>query len=157
MQTVFIGADHRGFKLKNSIIEYLQQHDIRVEDMGNMVEDPNDDYPEYANKVATALLQNPSEFMGITICGSGIGVSMAANRHKGIRCGLCLTVDAAHHGRANDHINVLALASDYTSEEEAFKIVKTFLQTPVNEAEKYLRRAHQLDEVPEPHIPPSRQ
>lgn len=144
--TIFIGADHNGFDLKNKLMEYLQEKNIRVEDMGNYEHDPEDDYPVYAKKVAEAVLQNPQEFRGIVICGSGIGVSIAANRYKGIRCGICLSTEAAKHGRENDHINVISLASDYTPFEEAKQIVDTFIETDEVKKDKYVRREKQLDE-----------
>lgn len=144
--TIFIGADHNGFDLKNRLMEYLQEKNIRVEDMGNYEQDPEDDYPVYAKKVAEAVLQNPADFRGIVICGSGIGVSIAANRYKGIRCGLVQSAIAAKHGRENDHINVISLASEYTPFEEAKKIVDIFIETDEVKKEKYIRRGNQLDE-----------
>lgn len=144
--TIFIGADHNGFELKNKLMEYLQEKNIRVEDMGNYEHDPEDDYPVYAKKVAEAVLQNPQEFRGIVICGSGIGVSIAVNRYRGIRCGICLSAEAAKHGRQNDHINVVSLASEYTSFEDAKEIVDTFISTNEIQKDKYIRRAKQLDE-----------
>ncbi|HRH95385.1 MAG TPA: RpiB/LacA/LacB family sugar-phosphate isomerase [Prosthecobacter sp.] len=112
-----------------------------------MVQDPEDDYTTYAKAVAQAVLQNPAEFKGIVICGSGIGVSMMANRFKGIRAGLCQSPEAAKHGRANDDINVLALASSYNTTEEAEQIVDAFLNTSFTQKEKYLRRSRELDEA----------
>lgn len=143
--TIFIGADHNGFDLKNKLIEYLQQKNIRVEDMGNYEHDPEDDHPIYARKVAEGVLQKPEESKGIVICGSGIGVTIAANRYKGIRAGLCQSIEAARHGRANDDINILGLASEYTQFEEAKQIVDVFLATDFIQKEKYLRRSKQLD------------
>ena len=143
--TIFIGADHNGFDLKNKLIEYLQLKNIRVEDMGNYEHDPEDDHPIYARKVAAGVLQKLEESKGIVICGSGIGVTIAANRYKGIRAGLCQSTEAARHGRANDDINVLGLASEYTQFEEAKQIVDVFLTTDFIQKEKYLRRSQQLD------------
>lgn len=147
MQTIFIGADHNGFELKNQLIDYLHQNNIRVEDMGNMVMDPEDDYTTYAKGVAQAVLQNPTSHKGIVICGSGIGVAMMANRFKGIRCGLCQSVEAAVHGRANDDINVLSLASSYTDFAKSCEIVDAFVETQFDPKEKYIRRSRQLDEI----------
>ena len=86
--TIFIAADHRGFELKNKIIEYLHEKNTRIEDLGNYQYDPQDDYPDFARKVAQAVLQNTKEFFGIVICGSGVGVSIVANRFPGIRCAI---------------------------------------------------------------------
>lgn len=85
--------------------------------------------------------------MGIVICGSGIGVSMATNRYKGIRCGLCINVEHVRHARENDHINVLALPSDMITEEEAQLMVNEFLNAAPIMKEKYIRRAKKLDSL----------
>lgn len=144
--TIFIGADHRGFELKNKIIEYLQEKDIRVEDLGSYEYDPQDDYPDFAHKVAQAVLQNPLEFLGLIVCGGG-GVEITANRFRGIRCGLGFDENQVRHMRENDHINVLALPSDYIDFERAKKFVDTFRETPLKKDEKYLRRVKKNDEV----------
>ena len=153
--TIFIAADHRGFELKNKLIEHLQEKNIRVEDMGNYQYDPLDDYPDFAKKVAQAVLQNPKDFLGIVICGSGVGVSIVVNRFKGIRCGLGFSPDQVKHIRENDHINVLALASDYLKNDNgengkglelAKKLVDVFIETKPKIEEKYLRRIKKIDE-----------
>ena len=145
---VFIAADHRGFELKNKLVEYLQEKDIRIEDFGNYQLDPLDDNPDFAQKVAQAVQQNPQENLGIVICGSGIGVSIAVNRFKNIRCGIALNLHQVQHGRENDHINILAIASDYTDFETAKKYVDTFFSSHPKVDEKYTRRAHKFDVIP---------
>lgn len=145
--TIFIGADHRGFELKNKIIEYLQEKDIRIEDMGNYQYDPLDDFPDFAKKVAQAVLQNPENYLGIVICGSGVGVAIMANRFKGIRCGIGFEADQVKHIRENDHINVLALPSDYVDFEKTKELIDVFLSSNPKTEEKYLRRIKKLDEV----------
>ncbi len=145
--TIFIGCDHRGFDLKNSLIEYLHEKNIRIEDLGNYQLDPEDDFPDFAQKVAQAVLQNPDEFLGIVICGSGVGVAIAANRFKGIRSGLGFEEAQVKHIRENDHINVLALAADFLDPEAAKKLVDVFIETKPKEDQKYLRRIKKLDEV----------
>lgn len=152
--TIFIAADHRGFELKNSLIEYLHEKNIRIEDLGNYQLEPEDDYPDYAKKVAQAVLQNPKNYLGIVICGSGVGVCINVNRFKGIRCGLGFEPDQVRHMRENDHVNVLALASDFIkteangpSLEKAKKLVDVFLETQPKQEEKYLRRIKKLDEM----------
>jgi ribose 5-phosphate isomerase B len=143
--TIFIGADHRGFEFKNTIIEYLQEKNIRIEDLGPYGYDPLDDAADFSGKVAQAVLQNPENHLGIVICGSGCAVAMAANRLKGIRCGVAMNIDQAKHIRENDLANVLSLASDYTSLEEAQKIVDAFLAATPRSESKYLRRIEKLD------------
>lgn len=145
--TIFVGADHRGFDLKNLLIEYLHEKNIRIEDLGNYQLEPEDDFPDYSKKVAQAVLQNPDEFLGIVICGSGVGVCIAVNRFKGIRCGLGFEPDQVRHMRENDHVNVLALAADFLDPEAAKKLVDVFIETQPKKEQKYLRRIKKLDEV----------
>lgn len=144
---IYIGADHRGFELKNKVLAYLQSKNIPVTDMGAHEYDANDDFPLFGKAVGKAVQQNPESGFGIVICGSGIGVSIAANRYSGVRCGLIFDLTQVEHGRKNDHINVIALPSDYLSFEQVQKIIDTFLQTEIDPKDKYLRRGKQLDEL----------
>lgn len=145
--TIFIAADHRGFELKNKIIEYLHEKNIRIEDLGSYQHDPVDDYPIYAQKVAQAVLQNVKEHFGIVICGSGVGVSIVANRFPGIRCALGFQTEQVAHTRGHDHVNILALPSDYIDFEKTKEFIDVFLQTPIKQDEKYFRRIKELDEI----------
>ncbi len=144
--TIFVGADHGGFELKNALIEYLHEKNIRIEDLGNYQLDPEDDFPDYAKKVAQAVLQKPEEFLGIVICRSGVGVAIAVNRSKGIRCGLGFEANQVKHMRENDHVNVLALAADFLDPETAKNLVDVFIETQPKKEQKYLRRINKLDE-----------
>lgn len=141
----FIGADHRGFELKNKIVSYLQDKGISVEDMGAHEYDADDDFPIFGKAVGKAVQDNPENHFGIVICGSGIGVSIAANRYTGVRCGLIFDLTQVEHGRKNDHINVIALPSDYLSFEQVTEIIDLFLRTSIDPKDKYLRRGKQLD------------
>lgn len=143
--TIFIGADHRGFELKNKLMEYLQEKNIRIEDMGAYEYDALDDNPDFARKVSRAVLQNPKKFLGIVICGSGAGVSIAANRFKGIYCGIGFDVEQVKHIRMNDHVNVLALPADNVDIETAKIMVDVFIETEPKHEEKYLRRLTKMD------------
>jgi ribose 5-phosphate isomerase B len=145
--TIFIAADHRGFELKNLLIEYLHEKNIRIEDLGNYQLDPEDDFPDFAKKVAQAVLQNPEEYLGIVICGSGVGVTIAVNRFKGIRGGLGFEPDQVKHMRENDQINVLGLAADFLDPEKAKQLVDIFIQTVPKKEQKYFRRIKKLDEI----------
>lgn len=144
---IFIAADHRGFELKNKIIEHLQEKNIRIEDLGNYQFDPQDDYPLFARKVAQAVLQNPAEHVGIVICGSGVGVSIVANRFRGIRCAIGFQKEQVVHARENDHINILALPSDYVEFEKTKELIDAFLETEAKQDEKYYRRIKEQDEA----------
>lgn len=145
--TIFIAADHRGFELKNKIIEYLHEKNIRIEDLGNYQYEPQDDYPKFAQKVAQAVLQNPQMYLGIVICGSGVGVSIVANRFPGIRCAIGFKKEQVAHARENDHVNTLALPSDYIDFEKTKELIDTFLETKTKQEEKYLRRINELDQI----------
>jgi ribose 5-phosphate isomerase B len=140
--TIFIGADHRGFNLKNQIIEYLHEKDIRIEDLGAYDYDPNDDYPDFAKKVAQAVIQNRENHLGIVVCGSGVGVAIAANRFQGIRAALGFEENQVAHARENDHINVLALPADYLDFEKMnYVSMDVFdIGTLGNDAHKFTER-----------------
>jgi ribose 5-phosphate isomerase B len=144
--TIFIAADHRGLELKNQLIEYLQEKDIRVEDLGPYEYNTTDDYPDFAHKVAQAVSQHP-QFLGVLICGSGIGMCIAANRHKNILCGLGYDEQQTKHGRENDHINLLALPSDYIDFEKTKRIVDAFITAKPKMEGKYIRRIKKIDGI----------
>ncbi len=150
--TLFIAADHRGFELKNQLLEYFQEKGIRIEDLGNYQYDAQDDYPDFAQRVAQAVLQNLDNHLGIAICGSGCGVVIAVNRFPHIRAGLAMNEDQAKHIRENDHANVIALAADYISFEQATKIIDAFLSAQPKTDEKYLRRIKKIEEFQNPSL-----
>ncbi|HVI60710.1 MAG TPA: RpiB/LacA/LacB family sugar-phosphate isomerase, partial [Candidatus Saccharimonadales bacterium] len=108
---------------------------------------PDDDYPQFAARVAADLLGEAPDARGILICGSGQGMCIAANRFKGIRAALCWSQDEARAARNDDDANVLCLASRYTSLENAVAIVETFLSAPFAGAPRFQRRIKQLDEL----------
>jgi ribose 5-phosphate isomerase B len=146
--TIFIAADHRGFELKNKLIKWLKSQKYQVIDCGNTIYDPTDDYPDYISEVTKRLLATEAvaeEALGIVICGSGVGVCIAANRFKGIRCALGFDVHQIKHGCENDHINVLALPADYINLTTAKRFIKTFLTTKPVMKEKYLRRIRKTE------------
>lgn len=138
---IYLGADHRGWELKAKIAKWLQGRGYEFEDVGAYDYDPNDDYVDYAIRVGEKVA---SKSRGIVICGSGVGVDIAANKIKGVRCGLGLAVDQIHAARKDDNINILALAADNTSEEQALKMVEKFLETDFVESERYLRRIEKI-------------
>jgi ribose 5-phosphate isomerase B len=141
--TVYLGADHRGFAQKEALKQWLIAEGYVVIDCGNFVLDPNDDNPQFAIAVAQRVQQD-SDSRGIVCCGSGVGVSIAANKVKGIRCGLLFDVKQATAARKDDDINVLALASEYTDHEYAKEIVTAFLTTSFSGEERYRRRIDQI-------------
>jgi len=142
---VYIGADHRGFELKEQLIPWLKKEGHEVIDCGNTKLNPLDDFPDFSFAVA----QNVSEDLlsrGIIICGSGGGVTIAANKVPGIRCATVAYADEAKHNRTNNDVNMIALASDYTKLEQAQEFVKIFLNTKFDGGEKYKRRIAKISE-----------
>ena len=122
-----IGCDHGGFNLKPVIIKYLKDHNIAYKDFGTFSSE-SCDYPDYALKVAEAVASGECE-KGILICGTGIGVSIAANKVKGIRAALCGDVFSAKATRAHNNANILTLGERVTGPGLALEIVDAFLNT----------------------------
>lgn len=142
---IFIGADHRGFQLKQSLIPWLTSLGHEIVDCGNTALDGDDDYVIYAQEVARRVVAEP-ESRGIAICGSGVGVTIASNRTRGVRCGLAMSPEQVEHARTHDHINILALASEYMTEDVMHSCIETFLTAQPIMSERYLHRNLMLDE-----------
>ncbi|MEK7149992.1 MAG: RpiB/LacA/LacB family sugar-phosphate isomerase, partial [Patescibacteria group bacterium] len=106
---IYLGADHRGYDLKESIKKFLTENGQSFEDMGNFKHDPNDDYTDFAKLVAGKVSQNPETDKGILICGSGVGVDITANKFKDVRSALVDDIKTAKQSRAHDDTNVLSL------------------------------------------------
>jgi ribose 5-phosphate isomerase B len=141
---IYLGADHRGFALKEKLKEILTAEAYTAVDCGAAALVPDDDYPAYARAVAEGVGKNPGVDRGIVICGSGFGVDIAANKFPGIRAALAMSPDHIYQGRHDDDVNVLALAADFIDEPTAEKIVRTFLSTPFAKEERYERRIEQI-------------
>ena len=124
---VAIGSDHGGYKLKEEIKKYLEEKEIEYEDGGTFSEE-SVDYPEIAKAVATEI-QNKQCDKGILICRSGIGMSIVANKFKGIRCAKCDNEEEAKFSRMHNDSNVLALGADYIETNEAIRVVRMWLAT----------------------------
>ncbi len=144
---IFFGSDHRGFKLKEALKAHLTERGVSVEDLGNTVEDPNDDYVDFAAKVAAKVAENPAEHRGILVCGSGHGVDMVANKFKGVKSALAFNEAVAKQSREHEDANVLSLPSDWLTEEDAKKIVDTWLETPFSGDDRHARRLAKLRQI----------
>ena len=138
----FIGTDHAGFEVKPFVIEYLQKKGIEVEDLG-CYSNESVDYPDYAHKVAKAVLDNPGS-MGILICGSGIGMSLAANKHKGIRAALCHDYYTAEMARRHNDANILCFGARIVGKGEIESILEAWL-THEFEGGRHQRRVEKID------------
>ena len=121
-----IGSDHGGFELKSYIIEHLKGKGIECKDCGTYTEE-SCDYPDIAKKVADTVLSGECE-RGILICGTGIGISIAANKVDGIRAALCSDVFSAKMARQHNNANIICLGGRVTGRELAFMIIDTFLE-----------------------------
>lgn len=145
---IFLGADHRGFTLKNSLFKSLMARGHEVVDCGPHSLDKNDDYPDYAVKVAENVARNPGS-RGILLCGSGMGMDVAANKVRGIRATIGYGADAVTHARAHDDVNVLTLAADTLYPEEAEARAELFLMTPFSNDDRQLRRLRKIAAIEE--------
>jgi ribose 5-phosphate isomerase B len=145
---IYLGADHNGFEFKKELASFLVHAGYDVVDDGGLTFSKEDDFPQFAGKVAASLLgDGDKESRGILVCGSGQGLSMAANRFKGIRASLCWNLDEARSARNDDDSNVLCLSSKYLSLEDTKSIVMTWLNTPFAGAPRFIRRLQQLDQL----------
>ena len=139
-----IGCDHGGFALKNAVMAHLKKRGIEYKDMGCYSEE-SCDYPIYAKAVANAVASGECG-MGILICGTGIGVSITANKVPGIRAALCGDCFSAQATREHNDANILAMGARVVGEGLALKIVDTFLDTPFSNGERHIRRISMIEE-----------
>ncbi len=144
--TVYLGADHRGFTLKEMLRRWLEGEGYVVTDMGAPKLEDGDDYVDYARAVAEKVTQDKTS-RGIVICGSGVGVDVTANKVKRIRSTLGFTEEQVRAARSDDDSNVLALAADFIQQSEARQLVQIFLETPFRAEEKYLRRLKKIESL----------
>lgn len=143
---IFVGADYRGFELKEAILRYLAERtDNEVIDNGTYEPDLQEDYNESAIAVSKEVREDPAA-RGILICASAHGMTIQANRFKGIRAANCDSVESAILAREHEDANVLCLSALVTNAEEAEKIVQAFLDTQFEPIERRVRRINRLDE-----------
>ena len=136
-----IASDHRGFKLKEQIKDHFTNTDIEMIDYGTNSEESTD-YPDYAFKVSEAVRDKKVDF-GVAICGSGIGISIACNKVKGIRCAKVDSIDDVIATRKDNDANIIAF-SEKIPIEKAIEFVKTFIHTPCSQEEKHVRRRNKI-------------
>lgn len=141
---IALGCDHGGFELMQAVKLHLRERGLKYKDYGT-VTNVSCDYPVYAKAVANGILNGECD-RGILICGTGIGISMTANRFPGIRCALCHDTFSAEATRLHNDANVLAMGGRVVGPGLALKIVDTFLDTPFSEEERHKRRIAMIDE-----------
>lgn len=141
---IALGNDHTGYELKKAIMEYLDAKGIEYKDYG-CGEVTASNYPDYAKAVGKAI-QNKECDRGILICGTGIGISITANKMKGIRCALCHDVFSAEATRLHNDANVLAMGARVIGVGHALKIVEAFLSTDFSNEERHINRIKMMEE-----------
>ena len=147
---IFLGADHRGFALKEKVFAYLAKHNYDVEDIGDTELDPNDDFPEFAHMAAMRVIgSTEADPRAILICGGGQGMAIAANRFRGIRAVVIWDAFEARESRNDNDSNILALPARVLEDDEAAwqGIIETWLNAPFSGAVRYKRRNAQIDEL----------
>ena len=142
---IALGSDHGGFELKEIVKKHLEERGLEYKDFGTYSLD-SCDYPQFGRAAAEAVASGECE-KGIVICTTGIGISITANKVKGIRCALCSETTSARLTREHNDANVLALGGGMTGPLLALEIVDTFLDTPFSNMEKHARRISQIADV----------
>lgn len=145
---VYLGSDHGGFKLKEELKVWLAENKVALEDLGAYRENPDDDYPDFVVPVAEKVVEEQGreeECLGIILGRSGNGEAIAANKVKGARAAICVTVEAARKAREHNGANILSIGADYVDETTAKKMVKVFLETPFSGEERHKRRIEKIE------------
>jgi ribose 5-phosphate isomerase B len=143
---IALGSDHGGYELKKSVIEHLSRKGLLCKDYGVYTNEPAD-YPEIAKKVVDGILSGECD-KGIVICGTGLGISMSANRYPGIRAALCCDMFTARLSRQHNDANVLALGGRVLGPDLAAGIVDAFLETPFSNEARHKKRIGLIDSLP---------
>lgn len=141
---LYVTSDHGGFELKQTIIEYLKAERHEYIDLGAKESDANDDYPDYAGKMAHQLKGGD---LGIALCASGQGICLALNRFKHIRAAQGWSVESAQRARGDDNANVLCLAGTVDNLDNEQEIVKAFINTKFSGEERFTRRLKKIEEI----------
>ena len=141
MRKIFISSDHAGFKLKETIKDYLRDKKVKIEDLGPK-DDSSVDYPDYAHKVAKRVKLSKSH-VGILVCGSGTGMNIAANKHKNIRAAQCFNLKSTKLSRLHNDANIITLGSRLITKKNAMKFVSVFLNTKF-EGGRHSRRVKKI-------------
>jgi ribose 5-phosphate isomerase B len=143
---IAVGSDHAGYEgpepYKPAIVEYLRKKGHEVIDCGTFGPE-SVDYPDYADKVCDTLLRGEAE-RGVLMCGTGIGIGIAANRHKGIRAATCATPEMARLSREHNNANIICLGRRILDLEACFRLIDIWLETPFSEGERHQRRINKM-------------
>lgn len=143
---IYIGADHRGYVLKEKVARWLFEWKYDFQDLGAEILDLNDDYTKYAEEVASLVADNKHS-LGILLCGSGVGVDVVANKFDGIRSSIGKNPEQIKAGRRDDDMNILVIAADYTDEHEAKEMLEAFVETKFSRKARYERRIEEITKI----------
>jgi len=143
--TIALGSDHGGFELKTAIMQHLNQQGYETKDFG-VYDTCSSDYPDNALPVCDAILAGEAD-LGILICGTGIGISISANKVRGIRCALCGDVFSAKMARLHNNAQVVALGGRVVGQGLAMEIVDAFVTTPFSGEERHARRVEKIMKI----------
>ncbi len=143
---IYIGADHRGYELKEKIKRWINEWGYELEDVGAHKHDQNDDYTLYAEKVGV-VVSKENESKGILLCGSGVGVDVVSNKFDGVRASIGKSMEQVKAGRHDDDMNVLVIAADYTKENEAKEMLKAFFETKFDQKQRHKRRLTEIARI----------
>lgn len=143
---IALSADHGGFELKTCLVKWLQEKNYEVLDLGNLVYDKFDDYPDFARSLAESVASGKAD-RGIAICGSGVGACITANKVKGARASICHDTYSAHQGVEHDKMNVLCIGARIIGIELAKEIVTAFINAEFINEERFIRRFDKMMEL----------
>lgn len=143
---IYIGADHRGYALKEKIAKWLFELEYPYQDLGAPSLEVGDDFTKYAEEVAS-LVASTAGSRGILLCGSGVGVDVLANKFDGIRASIGKNVFQVEAGRNDDDMNILVIAADFTEEKETKAMLIAFLETKFSGKARYERRLQEIEKI----------
>ncbi|MBU0998534.1 RpiB/LacA/LacB family sugar-phosphate isomerase [Patescibacteria group bacterium] len=143
---IYIGSDHRGFFLKEKVAKWLFEMKYDFLDLGALSLDPTDDYTKHAAEVAS-LVSNNKGSKGILLCGSGVGVDVVANKFDGVRSSIGKNPEQIKAGRADDDMNILVIAADFTKEKEAREMLRMFLETKFGNVKRHKKRLEEIEKI----------
>ncbi len=141
MKVVYVGADHRGFKLKDKIALGLREKGFMITDLTKKY-DPSDDYPDISIELGEKIVKEKA--LGILVCGSGAGITISANKVDGVRAALAMNKKQARKVREDDDVNVLCLSTDFVNDEDNLEIVTEFLEAIFMTEERFIRRINKI-------------
>jgi len=145
---IIISHDHAGFEDKRELLPILSDKGYNIEDFGPSEYNLTDDYPDF---IAPAMknIQKTPDSVGIIMCRNGVGVSMLANKYKGVKAALCFNKKQAASARTDDNANVLALPTDFITNNEVLEIIQTFLETDFSDRKRHVRRLDKVEQIEE--------